>query len=117
LTPAPRRVEQDGAAYILPTIVHCESFDHPLARREFLCPFAAVVDCSQDEVLERIGPSLAVTAITQDAQFVGRLLTCPDIDRLNLGPVPTTRVSWDQPHEGNLFEFLYRRRAIQKDGW
>jgi hypothetical protein len=22
-------------------------------------------------------------------------------------------VSWDQPHEGNMFEFLYKRRAIE----
>jgi hypothetical protein len=24
-------------------------------------------------------------------------------------------VQWEQPHEGNLFEFLYRRRALQGD--
>ena len=38
-----------------------------------------------------------------------------DIERLNIGPFPTNRVQWEQPHEGNLFEFLYRRRAIQGD--
>jgi hypothetical protein len=26
------------------------------------------------------------------------------------------KVSWDQPHEGNLFEFLYRRRSFER-GW
>jgi len=36
------------------------------------------------------------------------------IDRVNLGPIPITKVQWDQPHEGNLFEFLYKRRSIQK---
>jgi hypothetical protein len=25
------------------------------------------------------------------------------------------RVQWEQPHEGNMFEFLYRRRALQGD--
>ena len=25
----------------------------------------------------------------------------------------TNHVEWDQPHEGNLFEFLYKRRSIQ----
>ena len=29
-------------------------------------------------------------------------------------PLPTTRVQCDPPHKGNLFEFLYRRRAIQR---
>jgi hypothetical protein len=26
------------------------------------------------------------------------------------------RISWDQPHEGNLFEHLYARRAFQRVG-
>jgi hypothetical protein len=38
------------------------------------------------------------------------------IDRLNIGPVPTYKLSWDQPHEGNLFEHLYRQRAFQIEG-
>ena len=37
----------------------------------------------------------------------------PEIERLNLGPVSTMKISWDQPHEGNMFEFLYRRRALE----
>ena len=46
------------------------------------------------------------------------LLACRSIDRLNLGPLPTSRVEWNQPHEGNLFELLYQRRAIQSaSGW
>jgi hypothetical protein len=28
--------------------------------------------------------------------------------------MPTCQVQWEQPHEGNLFEFLYHRRAIQR---
>ncbi len=45
-----------------------------------------------------------------------QLLESPLIERLNLGPVPTMKISWDQPHEGNMFEFLYRRRSIEL-GW
>lgn len=104
----------EGASYLLPTLIHCESFDHPLANREFLFPYVSVVETPQDEMLEKMGPSLVVTALTRDAAFVEELLRSPLIDRLNLGPIPTTRVEWDQPHEGNLFEFLYRRRAIQE---
>jgi hypothetical protein len=63
-------------------------------------------------MLDLIGPSLVVTAITDDASWIPDLLESPHIDRLNVGPTPTNRVQWDQPHEGNLFEFLYRRRSI-----
>ncbi len=110
----PRRVTHRGSTYLLPTVVYCESFDHPLANTEFLFPFVAVVELPQERVLEQIGPSLVVTAITDDADFIHACLGCADIDRLNLGAAPTTAIQWDQPHEGNLFEFLYRRRAIQR---
>ena len=91
----------------------CSSFAHPLANREFLFPYASLVETPQAAMLGQIGPSLVVTAITQDPAFRGSLLESPLIQRLNLGPIPTTQVSWDQPHEGNLFEFLYRRRALE----
>ncbi|GMV98132.1 MAG: aldehyde dehydrogenase [Phycisphaerae bacterium] len=112
----PRKVVFDHATYLLPTLVRCASFAHPLANREFLFPYAAVVEVPQARMLEQIGPSLVVSAITRDRAFIDQLIQCPLIERLNLGRVPTTQVQWDQPHEGNLFEFLYRRRAIQRAG-
>jgi acyl-CoA reductase-like NAD-dependent aldehyde dehydrogenase len=109
----PRKVAFEGAVYLRPTIVLCNSFAHPLANREFLFPYAGVVQVPQADMLSQIGPSLVVTAITQDAAFRAALLESPLIDRLNLGPISTMQVAWDQPHEGNLFEFLYRRRAFE----
>jgi hypothetical protein len=107
-----RKASLDGMNYLLPTIVHCPNFHHPLANREFLFPFASVTEVAQKDMLGLIGPSLVVTAITEDQHWIHELLESTDIDRLNLGPNPTNRVQWDQPHEGNLFEFLYRRRSI-----
>jgi hypothetical protein len=109
----PRKVIFEGSAYLRPTIVLCDSFAHPLANREFLFPYASVVQVPQSEMLGQIGPSLVVTALTKDPGFQQALLESPLIERLNLGPVSTMKISWDQPHEGNLFEFLYRRRAIE----
>lgn len=107
-----RRANRDGMHYLLPTITQCNNFDHPLANREFLFPYSSVVEIPQDQMLETMGPSLVVSAITDNPAWINQLLESPDIQRLNLGPHPTNRVSWDQPHEGNLFEFLFRRRAI-----
>ena len=108
-----RKVNFEGATYMRPTVVLCDSFAHPLANREFLFPYASVVQVPQAEVLKQIGPSLVVTAITEDPAYRQALLESPLIERLNLGPIPTMRISWDQPHEGNMFEFLYRRRALE----
>ncbi len=109
----PRCVEFAGSTYLCPTLVHCQSFDHPLAGREFLFPYASVVEMPTAEMLQAIGPTLVASAITEDPAFINELLSCRKIDRLNIGPLPTCVVRWDQPHEGNLFEFLYHRRAIQ----
>jgi acyl-CoA reductase-like NAD-dependent aldehyde dehydrogenase len=109
-----RLVEHQGCSYLLPTIVLCEGPEHPLANKEFLFPFASVVQTKQELIPEVLGPSLVVTAITSDPNLIQRLVSSPNVDRLNLGAVPTSQISWDQPHEGNLFEHLYARRAFQR---
>ena len=108
-----RLVRFNGATYLLPTIVHCESPDHTIANREYLFPFASVVECPHANLVERIGPTLVVTALTQDQKIKRDLLTSPHVGRLNFGAIPTNHISWDQPHEGNLFDHLYARRAFQ----
>jgi acyl-CoA reductase-like NAD-dependent aldehyde dehydrogenase len=109
----PRCVTWNGCSYLLPTLVLVDGPDHPLANREFLFPFAAVVPVRPEELPERLGPTLALSAITRDDALIRRLIASPLVHRLNLGPIPTQHISWDQPHEGNLFEHLYLRRALQ----
>ena len=108
-----RLVSWNNCSYLQPTIVSCD-VDHPLANKEFLFPYAAVVKVEQDQITQRLGPSLVVTAITADPKLINRLVASPNVDRLNIGAVPTNHVSWDQPHEGNLFDHLYARRAFQR---
>ena len=110
----PRKLTFEGGTYLLPTIVRCDNFAHPLSNKEFLCPYASVVECPQSEMLDKIGYTLACTAITKDPAFIAELEAYPEIDRLNIGPVSTMKISWDQPHEGNMFEFLWQRRSIER---
>lgn len=107
-----RLVRWNDCSYLNPTLIRCAA-DHSLANREFLFPFATVLQVPQDQILSCLGPTLVVTAITKDAALIRTLVNSPHIDRLNVGPLPTNQVSWDQPHEGNLFEHLYGRRAFQ----
>lgn len=106
-------VTEHGGTYLLPAIIRCDR-DHALANREFLFPFASVVEVPAGDLPDCLGPSLVVTCISNDPAFRARFVASPHVDRLNFGPIPTTRIGWDQPHEGNLFEHLYARRAIQK---
>jgi hypothetical protein len=108
-----RVAKWEGSTYLLPTVLLCDR-NHPLANREYMFPFVSVVEAPDDEMPDCLGHSLVVTAITENPALIERLVASPLVDRLNLGSLPTTRIGWDQPHEGNLFEHLYARRAIQR---
>ena len=108
------RVVKEGTAdYLLPTVVHCDAPDAGVAKAEYMFPFVSVVECPQARMLDAIGPTLVCSAITGHEGFHRQLLDAVHIDRLNLGPVPTTQLNWLQPHEGNIVDFLFRARAFQ----
>ncbi|MCA9243046.1 MAG: aldehyde dehydrogenase [Phycisphaerales bacterium] len=120
----PRLVRKGRVAYLLPSIVWIESapgdgieptlpaWEHPLANREFLFPYASVIECPVERIPRAIGQTLVVSAITEHQPLIQALMAAPNVDRLNVGAIPTWQISWDQPHEGNMFEFLYKRRSI-----
>ena len=109
----PRLVEKERCAYLRPTVIHAANPTKAVVGREYMYPFATVVECPQDHMLERIGPTLVCSAITADAAFQQALTDAVHIDRLNIGPIPTIKLDWMQPHEGNIVEFLFRARAYQ----
>lgn len=108
-----RLVERERCAYLRPVILHCDSPAVGAAQREFMFPCAAVVACAQDQMLAKLGPTLVCSAITRDLNFIRHLTDAVHIDRLNIGAIPTNRLNWLQPHEGNLIDFLFRSRAYQ----
>ncbi len=109
----PRLVEKERCAYLRPTIVHCTSPEQAIAKKEYMYPFSTVVECPQDKMLEKIGPTLVCSAITNDEKLARALTDATHIDRLNIGPIPTIKLDWLQPHEGNIVDFLFRARAYQ----
>jgi acyl-CoA reductase-like NAD-dependent aldehyde dehydrogenase len=110
---APRVVKDGLADYLLPTVVHSTSPDAAIVKQEYMFPFVTVVECPEAKMIDAIGPTLVCSAITNNAGFRRRLLDAVNIDRLNLGPVPTIQLNWLQPHEGNIVDFLFRARAFQ----
>jgi len=109
----PRLDQREYCGYLRPTVIHCDSPSASLANTEYMFPYVSVVRCPQTEMLEKIGQTLVGTAITEDPQWRRELLEAHHIDRLNIGPIPTIKLDWLQPHEGNIVEFLFRPRAFQ----
>jgi acyl-CoA reductase-like NAD-dependent aldehyde dehydrogenase len=110
----PRLVERERCGYLRPVVVRCASPTQAIAKKEYMFPFTTVVQCPQEQMLAAIGPTLVCTAITHDEKLQQALVEATHIDRLNLGPIPTTKLDWLQPHEGNIVEFLFRARALQR---
>lgn len=108
-----RLVEKERCAYLRPTVLHVSDSQDAMANTEFMFPFASVVRCPQSEMLKSIGSTLVCTAITNDESWTQDLVDARNIDRLNVGSIPTCALNWLQPHEGNIIEFLYRNRAFQ----
>jgi acyl-CoA reductase-like NAD-dependent aldehyde dehydrogenase len=108
-----RFVAGERCGWLRPVVAHAKTPEPEIARAEYMFPFVTVVECPQERMLDAIGPTLVCTAITEDEAFQRRLVACTHIDRLNLGPIPTTKLDWLQPHEGNIIDFLYRSRALQ----
>jgi acyl-CoA reductase-like NAD-dependent aldehyde dehydrogenase len=111
-----RLVKGERYDYLRPTVLLCESPEHPAAKKEYMFPFTTVVKCPQEKMIDSIGPTLVCSAITQDKKFQRGLLDAVHIDRLNLGPIPTIQLNWLQPHEGSIVDFLFRARAFQFEG-
>ncbi len=110
----PRWVPRERCDYLRPTVLHCDSPERWLANKEYMFPFVSVVSCPQEKMIGSIGSTLVASAITEDPGFKRQLIDAVHIDRLNIGPVPTIRLNWLQPHEGSIIDFLYRARAYQE---
>ena len=50
-----RLIEKELSGYIRPTIVHCKSPENAIAQKEYMFPFASVVECPEDKMLGTIG--------------------------------------------------------------
>jgi len=110
-----RLVKKERCDYLRPTVILCDSPEPAISRKEFMFPFATVVQCPQVKMLEAIGPTLVCSAVTKDKKFQRALIDATHIDRLNIGPIPTIQLNWLQPHEGSIVDFLFRARAFQFD--
>jgi acyl-CoA reductase-like NAD-dependent aldehyde dehydrogenase len=111
-----RLVKKERYDYLRPTVILCDSPTPAIAKKEYMFPFTTVVQCPQEKMLEAIGPTLVCTAITEDKKWQRALIDATHIDRLNIGPIPTIKLNWLQPHEGNIVDFLFRARAFQFEG-
>ncbi len=108
-----RLIRKERCDYLRPTVLHVSDLTDPMANTEYMFPFVSVVECPQKQMIGKIGTTLVGTAITADEAWISELVDARNIDRLNVGRIPTCSLNWLQPHEGNIIDFLFRTRAFQ----
>jgi acyl-CoA reductase-like NAD-dependent aldehyde dehydrogenase len=52
----PRLMELKRCAYLRPWVIHCDSPERKIANTEYMFPYVTVVQCPQEQMLEKIGP-------------------------------------------------------------
>lgn len=107
-----RLVKYEGRTYLHPTIIYCDSMGHTLAQQEFLFPYAAVVQATNDEAFANMGPTLALAVYTQDPNLVAK--ASRSFVSLVSANKPTSELDRSQPHEEDLFQLLYNRGSFTK---
>src|SRR6184192_4030355 len=60
----PRLVEKERCAYLRPWVIHCQSPDATIANTEYMFPYVTVIQCPQEQMIEKIGQTLVASAIT-----------------------------------------------------
>lgn len=102
-----RLVTFEGRTYLLPTVIRCDSSQHPLANREFLFPYVAVVESAEDQAFDELGQTLSFAVYTHDEALIRRAHR----SRVSLVSVNAATPELDrrQPHEEDLFWLLFER--------
>ena len=108
-----RLVQNERCDFLRPTVLHVTDPDDEMADTEFMCPFCRVVECPQDQFLDKAGYPLVGSLLSDDEALGRTFLDATNIDRLNIGDVKTIQLNWLQPHERNIIDFLFRARAFQ----
>ena len=105
--PNGRLVVFEGRTYLLPSIMFCDSYEHTLANKEFMFPFCAVVEQSNDEAFATMSETLSLAVYTHDEELVDRALQSKG--RLVTVNKPTCTLDRTQPHERQIFNLFYQR--------
>ncbi len=112
---SPRLVEKEGANYLLPTVLLLDR-KNPLYGAEFPFPFISVAQVNEEEVVDALGHSLAVTIVPSyklKPGMVEDLLMNPGISKVYAGNHGTHEIDLKEPHEGYVADFIFEKKAFR----
>lgn len=104
----------EGGAALRPAVFQVDRADAPQTGIELGFPCVWVAPWSAADGVGPLRNSLVLTALTDDAELVDRLVDEPTISNVYLGDTPTYWMRPDIPHDSYLGEFLMRTKAVAR---
>ncbi|GGM33795.1 aldehyde dehydrogenase [Longimycelium tulufanense] len=104
----------DGSAVLRPAVHQVDRADAPQIGVELPFPCVWVAPWSYEDGIAPLRNTLVLTAVTDDAALVDRLLQEPTITNVYLGDTPTVFLEPGIPHDAYLGEFLMRTKAVAR---
>ncbi|MBL7491612.1 aldehyde dehydrogenase family protein [Frankia sp. AgB1.9] len=104
----------DGGAALRPAVFQVDRPDAPQTGIELGFPCVWVAPWSAADGVGPLRDTLVLTALTDDAELVDRLVDDPTISNVYLGDTPTYWMRPDVPHDAYLGEFLMRTKAVAR---
>jgi len=105
----------DGSAALSPAVYELDDPAAPQAGAEMPFPCVWVAPWTPGAGIAPLRDTLVLTAITQDARLVDRLLAEPSISNVYIGGRPTHWMAPGVPHDGYLADFLMRNKGVIRD--
>ncbi len=102
----------DGSAVLRPAVFVVPEPDAEQTRAELPFPCVWIAAWTPRAGLRPLMDTLALTAVTRDADLVDRLAEEPTIRNLHVGPHPTYWNHPGVPHDGYLAEFLMEPKGF-----
>lgn len=103
-----------GTTYLNPTVILCDSDKSALYGKELPFPFVTVMKAG-NQIVKHLSNSLAVTLVNAKQEVIDACLKEPSISKVILNN-PTYSSRMGDPHDGFLFNHLYRVKSFVEEG-
>jgi hypothetical protein len=86
-----RLIQMERCDYLKPMVVHAASPEKQVAKKEYMFPFVTVVECPQEQMLAKIGPTLVASAIAASRGTAQTDVACQFAFPISIMSLPSNR--------------------------
>lgn len=111
-----RLVQKNGATFLRPTVLLLEENAVTEGNRlfkEYPFQYCTVTEISEDKLDDKLSDTLTLSMFTNDEEKIEAALRDPSIEKVYASQVTTCDIDLNEPHEGYLLDFLFKKKAFR----